>query len=80
MKDLKQFYMENMDTIRELEDALFELSVCMDDECGKQSPIHEDINIAWNAIYDIRKITGDVERQRKELTNKARELKGSITD
>lgn len=72
MKDLKQFYTENMETIRELEDTLFELSVCMNDECGMQSPIHEYINIAWNAIYDIRVITGDVERQRKELTNKAR--------
>lgn len=76
MKDLKQFYIENMDIIRELEDTLFDLSLCMGDECGEQSPIHEDINIAWNAIYNIRKITGDVERKRNEITNKANDLKG----
>lgn len=76
MKDLKQFYIENMDTIRDLEDTLFDLSLCMGDECGEQSHIHEDINIAWNAIYNIRKITGDVERKRNEITNKANDLKG----
>ena len=63
MKDLKQFYIENMDSIRELEDTLFVLALRMDDECGEQSLIHEDINIAWNAIYNIRKIVGDVIRK-----------------
>lgn len=76
MKDLKQFYIENMDSIRELEDTLFELTLRMDDECGKRSYIHEDINIAWDAIYNIRKITGDVVRKRNEITNKANDLKG----
>lgn len=62
MKDLKQFYLDNMETIRELEDSLFDLSLRMEDEFGGHLPLHEYISEAWNAIYNVRKIAGDVKR------------------
>lgn len=60
MKDLKQFYMENMDTIRELEDRLFVFSEQRDKECGKQSMNKEYLNKAWSALYELRIKLGDV--------------------
>ena len=60
MKDLKQFYKENIETIRELEDRLFVFSEQRDKECGKQSMKKEYLNKAWSALYELRFKLGDV--------------------
>ena len=60
MKDLNQFYKENIEIIRELEDRLFDFSEQRDKECGKQSMDKEYVNKAWSALYVLRIKLGDV--------------------
>lgn len=60
MKELNQFYKENIEVIRELEDRLFDFSEQRDKECGEQSINKEYVNKAWSALYELRIKLGDV--------------------
>lgn len=53
MKTRKAFYMENLETIKELEDKLFDLTMKMEKECGKQD-FNEELNEAWSLLYELR--------------------------
>lgn len=54
MKPRKAFYMENIETIKELEDKVFDLTVKMQQECGKQD-FNEKLNQAWSLLYEVWK-------------------------
>lgn len=51
MKTRKAFYMDNIETIKELEDKLFDLTTNMENECGKQF-FNEKLNQAWSLLYE----------------------------
>lgn len=51
MKPRKAFYMDNIETIKELEDKLFDLTMKMEKECGKQD-FKEKLNQAWSLLYE----------------------------
>lgn len=51
MKHRKVFYTENLETIKELEDKLFDLTMKMEKECGKQD-FKEKLNQAWSLLYE----------------------------
>lgn len=51
MKPRKAFYMDNIETIKELEDKLFDLTMKMEKECGKQD-FNEKLNQAWSLLYE----------------------------
>lgn len=51
MKPRKAFYMDNIETIKELEDKLFDLTMKMEKECGKQD-FNEKLNQAWSFLYE----------------------------
>lgn len=51
MKTRKAFYMENLESIKELEDNLFALTTKMEKECGKQD-FKEKLNKAWSLLYE----------------------------
>lgn len=51
MKPRKAFYMDNIETIKELEDKLFDLTVKMEKECGEQD-FNEKLNQAWSLLYE----------------------------
>jgi hypothetical protein len=52
MKPRKAFYMDNIETIKELEDKLFDLTTKMEKECGKQD-FNEKLNQAWSLLYEV---------------------------
>lgn len=52
MKSREQFYMENLETIKELEDKVFDLTTKMEHECGKQD-FNEKLNKAWSLLYEV---------------------------
>lgn len=52
MKQRKEFYMENIETIEELEDRLFDLTNKMEKECGRQD-FKEKLNQAWSLLYEV---------------------------
>ena len=54
MKSRKAFYMENIETIKELEDKLFDLTTKMEKECDKQD-FNEKLNQAWSLLYETWK-------------------------
>ena len=54
MKPRKAFYMENIETIYELEDKLFDLTTKMEKECGEQD-FNEKLNQAWSLLYETWK-------------------------
>lgn len=54
MKSIKAFYMDNIETIMELEDKLFDLTTKMEKECGKQG-FNEKLNQAWSLLYEVWK-------------------------
>ena len=52
MKSREAFYMDNLETIKELEDKVFDLTIKMDNECGKQY-FNEKLNQAWSLLYEV---------------------------
>lgn len=54
MKTRKTFYIENLETIMELEDRVFDLTTKMEHECGKQD-FNEKLNQAWSLLYEVCK-------------------------
>lgn len=52
MKSRKAFYSENIESIKELEDRLFDLTAKMEHECGKQD-FNEKLNQAWSLLYEV---------------------------
>lgn len=54
MKPRKAFYMDNIETIMELEDKLFDLITKMEKECGRQD-FNEKLNQAWSLLYEVWK-------------------------
>ena len=52
MKPRKAFYMENLEVIKELEDKVFDLTIKMEHECGKQD-FNEKLNQAWSLLYNV---------------------------
>ena len=52
MKTRKAFYMNNLETIEELEDKVFDLTMKMEQECGKQD-FNEKLNKAWSLLYEV---------------------------
>lgn len=54
MKSRQQFYKENLETIKGLEDRLFDLTTKMEKECGKQD-FNEKLNQAWSLLYETWK-------------------------
>lgn len=54
MKPRKAFYIENLETIMELEDRVFDLTAKMEHECGKQD-FNEKLNQAWSLLYEVWK-------------------------
>ena len=54
MKPRKAFYMDNIETIMELEDKLFDLTIKMEKECGSQD-FNEKLNQAWSLLYEVWK-------------------------
>jgi hypothetical protein len=54
MKSRKAFYMDNIETIMELEDKLFDLTMKMEKECGIQG-FNEKLNQAWSLLYEVWK-------------------------
>ena len=54
MKTRKEFYMENLESIKELEDKVFDLTSKMELECGKQY-FNEKLNQAWSLLYEVWK-------------------------
>ena len=51
MKPRKDFYMDNIEVIKDLEDRLFDLTQKMEEECGKQD-FKENLNLAWSVLYE----------------------------
>lgn len=54
MKSRKAFYMDNIETIMELEDKLFNLTTKMEKECGRQD-FNEKLNQGWSLLYEVCK-------------------------
>lgn len=54
MKSKKAFYIENLETINDLEDRVYDLTVKMERECGKQY-FSEKLNQAWSLLYEVWK-------------------------
>lgn len=54
MKSRKAFYKDNIETINELEDKLFDLTMKMEKECGKQD-FNEKLNQGWYLLYEVWK-------------------------
>ena len=54
MKSKKEFYIENLETIKDLEDRVYNLTVKMERECGKQD-FKEKLNQAWSLLYEVCK-------------------------
>lgn len=54
MKSKKAFYIENLETIKDLEDRVYDLTVKMERECGKQY-FNEKLNQAWSLLYEVWK-------------------------
>lgn len=54
MKSRGQFYMENLEAIKELEDKVYDLTVKMEKECGKQD-FNEKLNQSWSLLYETWK-------------------------
>lgn len=54
MKNRKEFYTENLESIKELEDKVFDLTTKMELECGKQD-FNEKLNQAWSLLYEVWK-------------------------
>lgn len=54
MKSKKAFYIENLETIKNLEDRVYDLTVKMERECGKQY-FNEKLNQAWSLLYEVWK-------------------------
>lgn len=54
MKSRKAFYMDNIETIKQLEDKVFDLTTKMECECGKQD-FSEKLNQAWSLLYEVWK-------------------------
>lgn len=54
MKPRKAFYMDNIETIKQLEDKVFDLTTKMERECGKQD-FSEKLNKAWSLLYEVLK-------------------------
>lgn len=54
MKSKKEFYIENLEIIKDLEDRVYDLTVKMERECGKQG-FNEKLNQAWSLLYEIWK-------------------------
>lgn len=52
MKARKEFYTENLENIKELEDKVFDLITKMEHECGKQD-FNEKLNQAWSLLYEV---------------------------
>lgn len=52
MKPRKAFYMENLEIIKDLEDRVYDLTVKMERECGKQD-FNEKLNQAWSLLYEV---------------------------
>lgn len=52
MKPRKEFYRENLETIKEFEDKLYDLTLKMEKECGKQD-FNEKLNQAWSVLYEL---------------------------
>lgn len=52
MKPRKAFYMDNLEIIKDLEDRVYDLTVKMDRECGKQD-FNEKLNQAWSLLYEV---------------------------
>lgn len=52
MKTRKEFYMENLEIIKELEDKIFDLTSKMEHECGKQD-FNEKLNQSWSLLYEV---------------------------
>lgn len=52
MKPRKAFYKDNIETIKKLEDKLFDLTTKMENECGKQF-FNEKLNQAWSLLYEV---------------------------
>lgn len=52
MKPRKAFYTENLEIIKDLEDRVFDLTVKMGYECGKQD-FNEKLNQAWSLLYEV---------------------------
>lgn len=52
MKPRKAFYTENLEAIKGLEDKVFDLTVKMEHECGKQD-FNEKLNQAWSLLYEV---------------------------
>lgn len=52
MKPRKAFYTQNLETIKELEDKVFDLTTKMEHECGKQD-FNEKLNKAWSLLYEV---------------------------
>lgn len=52
MKSREQFYTENLETIKQLEDNVFDLTTKMEHECGKQD-FNEKLNKAWSLLYEV---------------------------
>lgn len=52
MKPIKAFYMDNLEIIKELEDRVYDLTVKMENECGKQD-FDEKLNQAWSLLYEL---------------------------
>lgn len=52
MKSRKSFYMDNLEIIKDLEDRVYDLTVKMERECGKQD-FNENLNQAWSLLYEV---------------------------
>lgn len=52
MKSIKAFYQENLETIKDLEDKVYDLTAKMEKECGKQD-FKEKLNQAWSLLYEL---------------------------
>ena len=52
MKSKKAFYIENLEIIKDLEDRVYDLTVKMERECGKQD-FNEKLNQAWSLLYEV---------------------------
>lgn len=52
MKPIKAFYQDNLGIIKELEDRVYDLTVKMENECGKQG-FNEKLNQAWLLLYEV---------------------------
>lgn len=52
MKPIKAFYQDNLETIKDLEDKVYDLTTKMEYECGKQD-FNEKLNQAWSLLYEV---------------------------